>query len=80
MHFTACSSSLTEVKELSGDRNLDTETGAEAMAECCYWLALHASYTIQDNLPTAVGWVLTPTSIINKLPHGLAYKEYFSQL
>lgn len=55
------------------------------MAECCYWLALHAflsllRYTIQDNLPTAVGWVLTPTSIINKLLHGLAYKKYFSQL
>lgn len=55
------------------------------MAECCYWLALHAflsllPYTIQDNLPTAVGWVLTPTSIINKLLHGLAYKKYFSQL
>ena len=47
---------------------MDAETGAEAMAECCYWLALHAflsllPYTIQDNLPTAVGWVLTPISI-----------------
>lgn len=41
------------------------------MAECCYWLALHGflsllPYTIQDNLPTAVGWVLTPTSSINQ--------------
>lgn len=60
-----------EVKDFAGDRNLDSETGVEATAERCYWPALHSFLsllpcTIQDNLPTAVGWVLTPTSIINQ--------------